>query len=281
MNVGIIGLGLMGGSLGRVLISKGHTVFGEDINPEVISKAFLMKAISNELNFDNAKTLDTLVCSVYPSDFEKTVTPYLPYLKKGALVIDFCGTKGLVVSVMEKMSQKYADLTFIGGHPMAGREFSGIERSSVNLFNKASMVFVPVNADIFALDFWKKFFLSIGFSKVVFTTAQNHDEMIAYTSQLCHIVSNAFIKSPTAKNHFGYSAGSFRDLTRVAKLSSTMWTELMLENKQFLSAELDTLINSLSEYSSALKNNDADLLKKLLQEGNDTKLLIDSNQKNN
>ena len=162
---------------------------------------------------------------------------------------------------------------------MAGREFSGIEKSTSTLFNKASMIFVPVKADIFTLDRMKTFFISLGFSEVVITTAENHDKMIAFTSQLCHVVSNAFIKSDTAREHFGYSAGSYSDLTRVARLSSDMWTELMMENGDFLSEELEVLIGNLTKYLDAIKSGDRNGLKQLLKEGNDIKVSIDQRRK--
>ncbi len=275
MKVGIIGLGLMGGSFGRTLVRLGHEVYGKDISEETLFKAEMIKAISDRLDIINAKELDVLVVAVNPSVFKSALSEFLPSLKDGCCVIDFCGTKERTTSEMQELSKLYPNLDFIGGHPMAGREFSGIDHATATLFNKASMIFVPVKADIFALDKWKKFFLSVGFAEVVVTTAENHDRMIAFTSQLCHVVSNAFIKSPTAKEHFGYSAGSYKDMTRVARLSPEMWAELMIDDREYLSFELDTFIDSLQKYSSALKSGDKQALKELLKEGNDRKLSID------
>ena len=279
MNIGIIGLGLIGGSFGRTAVKAGHTVYGTDINAETLEKAQLLKAVDYVLDTDNAGKLDVLISAVNPSDFSSVIMPYLQFLKKGAVVMDFSGTKRGVVEVMKRFSESYPDLFFIGGHPMAGREFSGIDKSTATLFNKASMIFVPVKADIFVLDKIKLFFISLGFSEAVITTAENHDRMIAFTSQLCHVVSNAFIKSKTAREHFGYSAGSYNDLTRVARMNSDMWTELMLENGDFLSEELETLLNNLGEYLEAIRNRDRQKLKELLKEGNDVKELIDQRRK--
>ena len=279
MNIGLIGLGLIGGSFGRTAVKAGHTVFGSDKNEETFEKAVMLKAVDFPLNEDNAGKIDLLISAVNPSDFAAVVEPYLPILKKGAVVMDFSGTKRSVIESMKVFSEKYPDLFYIGGHPMAGREFSGIEKSTSTLFNKASMIFVPVKADIFTLDRMKTFFISLGFSEVVITTAENHDKMIAFTSQLCHVVSNAFIKSDTAREHFGYSAGSYNDLTRVARLSSDMWTELMMENGDFLSEELEVLIGNLTKYLDAIKNGDRNGLKQLLKEGNDIKVSIDKRRK--
>ena len=281
MNIGIVGLGLMGGSFGRTLIKKtDNKVYACDINPQAMIKGEMLNAFHEKLSVENASELDMLVISVYPDYFSSVLNEYLPRLKKGAIVIDFCGVKRQIVEEMKCLSKNYPDIIFIGGHPMAGREFSGIERSLTTLFDKASMILVNVNADIFTLDSVKKFFLNLGFIEVVLTTAENHDKMIAFTSQLCHIVSNAFIKNKTAEEHFGYSAGSYKDLTRVARLNPCMWSGLMTANGDMLASELDEIIYNLQKYSDALKSGDREKLEKLLSEGNDRKLSIDSRSKN-
>ena len=277
MKIGIVGLGLIGGSFGRTLTKKtNNKVYGYDINSSVTLKAEMLNAFNEPLTEENSKELDVLIISVYAEAFKECLFKFLPFLKKGAIVMDFCGVKRSIIKVMTDASKEYKDIIFIGGHPMAGREFSGIERSTTTLYDKASIILVPVNADIFTLDFVKKFYLDLGFSNVVITTAENHDKMIAFTSQLCHIVSNAFIKNDTAKEHFGYSAGSYKDLTRVAKLNSKMWSGLMTQNGDKLSQELDELILNLQEYSKALKNNDKERLESLLEDGNQRKIQIDS-----
>jgi prephenate dehydrogenase len=277
MNIGIVGLGLMGASFSRTLIKKtDNTIYGYDINSQVMVKAEMLNAFHKKLTTSNANELDMLIISVYPTAFESVLETFLPHLKKGCIVLDFCGVKRSIINSMKRRLEKYPDLIFIGGHPMAGREYSGIEHSITTLFDKASMILVNVNADIFVLSDVKKFFIDLGFSSVVLTSADNHDKMIAYTSQLCHIVSNAFIKNQSAKEHFGYSAGSYKDLTRVAKLNPQMWASLMSLNADKLSLELDELISNLQKYSSALKNEDFKALENLLKEGNDIKNTIDT-----
>jgi len=277
MNVGIVGLGLMGASFGRTLRAKGKAkVFGADIAEDTLLKAELIGAIDGVLDEKSATEIDMLVISVYPRDFKKVAETYLPFMKKGSVVLDFCGIKRNVCKDMKELSVSYPDINFIGGHPMAGREYSGIDHSVATLFEKASMLLIPVRTDIFKEEELKAFFLSVGFGEVVFTTAETHDEIISYTSQLCHIVSNAFIKSPTAQEHHGYSAGSYRDLTRVARLHPGMWSQLMMDNKDKLKTELDLLISNLQKYSDALGANDEKKLSELLAEGNDLKLKIDA-----
>ncbi len=280
MNVGIIGLGLIGASFGRTIKNKTEDrVFGYDIDQTVMLKASLIGCIDGELNEESAKEIDMLVVSVYPRDFSSVCEKYLPYMKEDAVVLDFCGNKVSICKEMKKLSDKYQKLYFFGGHPMAGREFSGIDRSIKTLFEKASMLLVPVKADIFIGEKIKKYFSSLGFGEVIFTDAETHDKTIAFTSQLCHIVSNAFIKSETAKEHHGYSAGSYKDLTRVARLNSKMWSELMIDNGEKLSFELGVLIENLKKYKKALDDKNEVVLAELLEEGNQLKLEIDSRKK--
>ena len=173
---------------------------------------------------------------------------------------------------MRVLADQYPHLSFISSHPMAGREFSGVNHSTATLFDKASMILVPVKADIKTIQKLKEFTLSLGFGSVVITTAKEHDRIIAYTSQLAHLVSSSYIKSPTAVEFMGFSAGSFRDMTRVARLSPEMWAELTVDNKDFLVKEINELINNLQDYKDALQNGDKEKMKSLLADGNQKKL---------
>ncbi|MBQ9513833.1 MAG: prephenate dehydrogenase [Clostridia bacterium] len=280
MNVGIIGLGLMGGSFAKTLNKKTDCkVFGFDVSENAILKAEMLGVIDGRLNGKTAKTVDTLIIATTPDKLEKIFNDFLPYLKKGAIITDFCGIKRNVVNLMKKYAEKYKDLIFVGGHPMAGREFSGIEHATSTLFDNASMILSNVNADIFTMEKIKAFYLTLGFREVVICSPEEHDEIIAYTSQLCHIVSNAFIKNKSAEKHDGFSAGSYKDMTRVARLNPTMWADLMSENKDNLLTELTELIDNLTEYKTALKSDDKELLEKLLSDGNERKLKIDVKSK--
>lgn len=273
MNIGIVGLGLIGGSLGRAIVSKTENkVFAYDIDKHALSGGKLLNAFHEQLTEENVGKLDIIFFSLYPNALEKALSEYCPKLKKGCIVADCCGNKRRVVAQMEGLSKKYPELQFISTHPMAGREFSGIKHSTANMFDKASMILVPVNVDIRELSNFKNLVLSLGFGGVVITTAERHDEIIAYTSQLAHLVSSSYIKSKTAESYLGFSAGSFRDMTRVARLSPEMWSQLMEDNADNLVAELDSIIKSLEEYKSALSNGDLVGLKKLLADGNERKL---------
>ena len=277
MNIGIIGLGLIGGSLGRAISSKtSHKVYGLALHESTMQKAELCGAIKERLTKDNAKELDILITTLYPRAIEESLQEWAPYLKKGCIVIDCGGTKRSICKKMKDLHYLYPDLIFVGGHPMAGREFSGFSHSQASLFEKATMLIVPIKTPLEALVTIKKLALEIGFEGLVITTAQEHDEMISFTSQLAHIVSSAYIKNPLATTHYGFSAGSFRDMTRVAKLNPQMWSELMLENRDYLVPQIENLQENLEAFKKALDNNDKDTLEKLLDEGRIAKEEVES-----
>ena len=183
----------------------------------------------------------------------------------------------------KELSKKYPSLEFISTHPMAGREFSGVAHSTTTLFDKASMILVPVKANLSTIAMLKNYSLLLGFGRVVMSTPNEHDEIIAFTSQLAHLVSSSYIKSERASKFFGFSAGSFKDMTRVARLSPEMWAQLTLDNSDFLVEELDSFIKHLNEYKTALENKDYNSMKNLLADGNEKKLLSEKmrREKNN
>ena len=275
MNIGVIGLGLIGGSLARAFKKAGHTTFGYDIAEDTMIKAQLLNALDFRLDDDNYKQLDLLFIAVYPRAFEKVLKMAAPKLKKGTIILDIAGTKKGIVDAMKNVSKDYPDLKFIATHPMAGKEFWGINYSSALLFERASLLMTTVKADMPDLVLVKKLFTEIGVANCVMTNAKAHDEIIAYTSQLCHLISSSYIKSPTAENHNGYSAGSFRDISRVAKLNSAMWSQLIFDNRDNVIKELDIFIENMKSYQTALKNGDEKELKDLLQLGADKKESID------
>ena len=267
MVVGVVGLGLIGGSAAKAFKAAGHTIYAYDINESVTGFARLEGVVDAELSADNICLCDILLLTATPKASAEYLEKNSASIASKTLVMDFCGTKNVICSLGFALSKKYG-FTFVGGHPMAGLQFSGYKYSKPTLFNGASFILVPpVHDDIALLDRVKQALMPLGFKKFVVTTADFHDKMIAYTSQMCHVVSNAFIKSPSAKQHKGYSAGSFRDFTRVSRLNEGMWTELFLENKEHLLAELDLLINSLAEYRDAIVADDADTLRGLLRDG--------------
>lgn len=279
-NIGIVGLGLIGGSIAKAIKKNtSHNVYAYDKNPEVMKKALLIGACDGELN--DLSSLDMLIVALYPSATVEYVKEILPKLKKTCVVLDVDGVKGFICRELFPVA-KAQGITFIGGHPMAGMEFSGFDYSKEALFNKASMILVPpVDVDISVLENVKKLFLSLGFTRIQISTPDEHDKMIALTSQLAHILSSAYVKSPSALNHKGFSAGSFQDMTRVAKLNENMWTELFFENKENLLIEIDGLIERLKEYKTALYQDDKETMFQLLKEGRERKAMVDRKHEEN
>lgn len=275
MKIGIVGLGLIGGSAAKAYKAAGHTVYGYDINHTVTGYACLDSTLDGELTPEQYAGCDIILLTATPKAVVEYLKQNAPSFPKGALVVDFCGVKLNVCKTGFSLAKKYG-FTFVGAHPMAGLQFSGYKYSRATLFNGASLIMVPPTYDDIALlDNVKMLLSPLGFKKYVVTTAQHHDKMIAYTSQMCHVVSNAFIKSPTALEHKGYSAGSFRDFTRVSRLNENMWTELFLDNRENLLTELDLLIKSLSEYRDAIEERDSDRLRDLLRDGRVAKELTE------
>ena len=273
MKIGIIGLGLIGGSLARAISTKtDNEVYAFDIDEKALKTGALLSAYKEKLTDDNVSEMDLVIFALYPKAVIKALEEYAPKLKKGCIVMDCCGNKRMVEGKMKELSLIYKDLIFIGAHPMAGREFSGIKHSTATLYDRASMLLVPINADIKTLYSIKQFILSIGFGTVIITTAKEHDEIIAYTSQLAHVVSSSYIKSPTAQRYVGFSAGSFRDMTRVARLSPEMWSQLTVENSDNLVKEITCIQQKLEEYKQALIEKDVKKVYDLLADGNAKKL---------
>ena len=272
MRIGIVGLGLIGGSLARALTDSGkHEIFGLDRNRSSLLAAKMVGAIKDEINSDNIGTMDMIFIALYPQATVDFVDEYASKIKKGAIVTDCGGVKRPICAPCEKLAEENGFI-FIGAHPMAGTQFSGFNASRGNLFRNATMIVTPKeNTDIRILEKLKNVLDDAGFGAINFTTAEEHDKVIAFTSQLPHIISNAYVKSRTAVKQKGFSAGSYKDLTRVSKLNEAMWTELFFENKDNLCQEIDFLVERLSEYSTALKNNDKEGLVALLKEGTDSK----------
>lgn len=275
MIVGILGLGLIGGSMARAYKKAGHTVLACDINPDIVAFAQLAGVVDDFLNESNLHKCDLFLLSVYADASASWLEENAGSIPKEALVIDCCGIKKAICSRCFRLAEKYG-FTFIGGHPMAGSHNSGFKYSRSNLFQGAPMVLVPPRFDDpLLLQRVVDALAPCGFKSYSVTTAEKHDEMIAFTSQMPHIISNAFIKSPTAQSHNGFSAGSYKDLTRVAWLNPEMWAELFLSNKKNVIFELDQFIASLQQYKHAIESNDFNQLTTLLDEGRKRKEEVD------
>lgn len=268
MNIGIVGLGLIGGSMAKTIRAHSlHKIFATDRDKEVLLNAKVFGCVDEELTPETLPFCDMVLVALYPSITVEYLKNNAAYIKKNTMVIDCCGVKKFVCEPAWQLAENYG-FTFIGGHPMAGIERSGFYFSKDTMFQNASMILTPKpDIEKEVLEEAEQFFLSIGFGRIRLSTPEEHDTVIAYTSQLAHVLSSAYIKSPAAQMHSGFSAGSFKDMTRVATLNEQMWTELFFCNKAPLIHEIDTLAERLLEYSDALKQNDRARLTQLLHDG--------------
>lgn len=275
MTAGIVGLGLIGGSFAKAYRQKGHRVLGWNRTGSVTEYAIMSGAIDGELTRDNISSCDIVLVSLYPEATISWLRDMGGYIGSRPIVIDCCGTKRKVCAEAFRIARE-CGFTFIGGHPMAGTQYSGLKHARANMYERAPMVIVPPSFDdIELLSRVKELLSPAGFGRITVTTAEKHDAMIAFTSQLAHVVANAYVKSPSALSHKGFSAGSYKDLTRVAWLNAGMWAELFLENSDYLEKELDIIISNLSEYRSAIHDGDKDRLTQLLEDGKRLKEEID------
>lgn len=275
MIVGILGLGLIGGSLARAYSKAGHTVYATDNNTSILDFAQLAGVVSHALTDENIPQCDLILLSIYADASATWLEKYAKIISQDTLVMDCCGIKNEICKRCFPLAEKYG-FTFIGGHPMAGSHFSGFKYSRSNLFQGAPMVLVPPRYDDpQLLQRAQDALAPCNFGSFSVTTADEHDAMIAFTSQMPHIVSNAYIKSPTASSHKGFSAGSYKDLTRVAWLNPQMWAELFLSNQENVLKELQFYIDSLIKYRNAIQASDEAELIRLLEEGKMRKEEVD------
>lgn len=274
MKIGIVGLGLIGGSLAKAIKKNTqHSCFALDINKGTIAGAIAQEAIDGEISADDLQSCDVVIVSLHPQQTIDFIIENKGNFRKGGIVIDTCGVKEKIVSAVEdKLTEE--GVCFLGCHPMAGREFSGFAYSVDNLFEKASFIMTPTdNTPMKVVKEISQLAYNIGFAKVVVSNAEEHDRVIAFTSQLAHVVSSAYVKSPSLLKQSGFSAGSFKDLTRVAKLNEDMWTTLFLMNKEPLVFEIDCIIARLKEYRDSIASGDAQTLHDLLRDGRELKEL--------
>lgn len=276
MTVGIVGLGLIGGSLAKAYKREADvTVLAWNRSRSTLEFAMLDGAVDGELTAENLKDCDLVLIALYPQAAMDYMTEHADDFSKTGIVMDCAGVKREICEFGFALAREHG-FTFVGGHPMAGTQFSGFKYAKATLYDRAPMVVVPpVYDDPEFLERIKTLLKPAGFGRISVTTAQDHDEMIAFTSQMCHVVSNGYIKSPTAARHKGFSAGSYKDLTRVAWLNPGMWSELILDNRENMLAEMDAFIASMTAYRDAIAANDFDTLYALLEEGKRRKEEID------
>ncbi len=264
----IAGLGLMGGSMAMAFQEHTDwTVYGWNRTRAVAEKALEQGVIDGIADEETIARCDLLIPVLYPAatiDFLKRV---IPTMKPGARIVDLVGVKTSVIDVLEPVALA-AGVHYTGGHPMAGKEVAGFDNADADLYRGASMILVPTASTADGdIEWLSGLFIQLGFGMVKLCDKYEHDRMIAHTSQLCHVVSNCYVKSPSSPNHKGFSAGSYRDMIRVAGVNEVLWTDLFLTNRDALLTELDIFIGDLLKVRKALADSDEEEMKRLLKEG--------------
>ena len=278
MTAGIVGLGLIGGSFAKAYHKSGEKVLAYNRSRDVLDFAMLNEDVDGELTPESVPLCDVILICIFPEAAAEYLRSIAPYIRPDTIVMDACGTKRKVCDLCFPIAEEYG-FTFVGAHPMAGNKYSGYKYAQADLYQGAPMVLVPRDqGDIFLLSRIKELLSPVGFGGFSVTTAEEHDRIIAFTSQMPHLISNAFIKSPAASGHMGFSAGSYRDLTRVAWLNPRLWAELFLENRDFLLTELKDLAANLQLYQTAIEQQDEKELIRLLEEGRIRKEEVDGTQ---
>ena len=259
MQIAIIGLGLIGGSLAKALKENTeHTVIGFDRDENTLLDALSLGAIDSVGSTSLLENADVVYVCLYPADVVRFVEENAPHFKEGCIVTDVCGIKN-------------DPFVYVGGHPMAGKERSGFDASEASLFYNASYILVPGEAPQSATDTLVSLAKSMGFGTIKYCTQQKHDRMIAYTSQIPHVLACAYVMSPRCDEHSGFSAGSYRDVSRVARINAELWADLFLANREELADETEELVRNIERIRAAVAKNDRAELVALLSSAREKK----------
>ena len=277
MFVGIIGLGITGASMAKAIkLKTEHRVLGYDKDNDTNIKAKILRVVDDTLGFDNMGECKVLMLAIGPDETLHFLREHAGRLSSCEIVIDLCSVKKPICDEAAKLSEEYG-FTFIGANPMTDSVKSGFDASRPSLFEGTSMVLTPsYDTSIQALDTLKTLFTRIGFGNIEICSPSEHDRITAFTSQLCRIISSAYIKSPSANEHYGLSAESYENFSKLASLDEKLWTEIFFANKENLESEIELFIGNLQEYLDALKYTNISKMKSLLEEGRKRKEYIDS-----
>lgn len=271
MNIVVVGLGIIGGSYCKALKKyTDHYIIGINRTQKTVEKALEVGAIDEIGTQESLKKADLIILALYPQAAVEFVEKNADYISKNAIVTDSSGIKSAICPQLKQLSKKYG-FTFIGSHPMAGKEKNGFDVSSADLYNNASFIITPCGADMSKVKILSDLALKIRFSTIKITTPEEHDRMIAFTSQLPHVLACSYVLSPCCPNHKGFSAGSYRDVSRVANINAQLWSELFLENKNPLITELDILIENITKIKNSIQNEDKETLTQLLLQAHNVK----------
>ncbi len=268
MNICVVGMGLIGGSVCKAVREyTTHRIYGVDTDLKTVQAALEDGVVDGIIEDGNYAEIDMTIVCLYPYITAEFLKENMSRFKKDSIVCDFCGIKSFLVQQMTDLAKK-CEVRYVSAHPMSGREVGGYANSLKTLYVGKNFIITPVSGtDVAAVKEVALLATQMGVTKIVQTTPEEHDKIIAYTSQLAHIVSSAYVKSPTIEEELGFTGGSFQDMTRVATVNESMWTSLFLLNRDALLSELNMLIENLSLYKDALEQKNDRLMYVLLRDG--------------
>ncbi len=261
----IVGLGLLGGSYAMALKQQGYTVYGIARRQETIDYALNHGIIDEgQIQVDEfVQKADVVIFGLYPTAMVQWIQKYKHLFKKNCLISDVSGVKSNIVDVVQD-ELKDLPVEFISCHPMAGKETSGIEYANTEMFTKANFIITPTEHNTQkAIEFCFDLAYTLHFNHIAILSCEEHDHMIGFLSQLCHVIAVSLMNTHDNSHLVEYTGDSFRDLTRIAQINEDMWTELFLLNKDILLDEINQFIDSISHFRDALQQEDANEMKRL------------------
>ncbi len=271
MNIVVVGLGIIGGSMAKALTEYTDChVIGINRSEETLQKALECGAIHEIGTTNSLKQADMIILGTYPEVAVEFVRKNAHKIPHHCIVTDTSGIKSKICPALSALAKEYG-FTFVGCHPMAGKEKNGFDVSEATLFRNASCIILPCDAPQSAVDTVSALMSQLGFARIVYTTPEEHDRMISFTSQLPHVIACGYVFSPCCMNHKGFSAGSYRDVSRVANINGILWSELFIENKEPLLAEIDTFIENITRIRNSIEKGNRTELAELLSKGKQIK----------
>ncbi len=264
MKILVVGLGLIGGSYAASLSNKGHKVYGVDINNEsldyALNKKWIVSGASDAGYF--ISDMDMIIICLYPKLILEFLVKYSKYFKEGQIITDVCGVKS---SFVEEATKLAYPATYLSHHPMAGKEKVGIKYSDSRIFIGANFLITPFSDNDQAIEVLKKMAIEMGFGRITVMSPKRHDQMIGFTSQLTHAIAVSLVNSDHDNETKNFIGDSYRDLTRIAMINESLWSELFLENKEALLTHIESFENELNVLKNALYEDDKDRLNELFR----------------
>jgi len=279
--IGIVGLGLIGGSYAIALRDKGYEVGAIARRQETIDYALNNGIIDHgriSVDKEYVSQFDIIVFALYPKIFIEWIEKYQDYIKPGAIITDVTGVKGSIVYKIQEILRD--DVEFIAAHPMAGRETSGVEYATKEIFKQANYIVTPTKKNTEeAIELCEELGRELGFATIARLSPEKHDEMIGFLSQLTHCIAVSLMTCRDTTSLTAYTGDSFRDLTRIAKINDEMWSELFLLNKDMLLSQMDIFMDSFMKLRECIADDKKEEMREIMRTSTEHRKLFDKLKK--